>query len=269
MARRQRVLPDRTGPPRRQPRQRIADDLDSLASTTLGLSLDLLSTIVTLCSFVVILWNIGGALTFNAFGMHISIPGYMVWAAALYALLGSFVIQRFGKPLVAINYQKQRVEANFRFFLIRVRENAEQIALYKGAEVERTHSRTAFQAIYDNWRAIMTYTKRPDHRQRGLPTRSRSSSRPWSHRRAISRGAYPIGTLFQIGDAFGTVSDSFSWFINSFTTLANWRATGSTGCASSSVRSTSNIRARPCRRRTEHVGSTGTWSMPMRCRPTS
>ncbi len=156
--------------------------------------------------------------------MHISIPGYMVWAAALYALLGSFVIQRFGKPLVAINYQKQRVEANFRFFLIRVRENAEQIALYKGAEVERTHSRTAFQAIYDNWRAIMTYTKRLTivnavYAQIAIifPTLVASP--------AYFAGAYPIGTLFQIGDAFGTVSDSFSWFINSFTTLANWRAT--------------------------------------------
>src|SRR5580698_10548239 len=106
------------------PDQRISEDVDSLVTTTLSLSLDLLSTVVTLFSFIVILWNIAGALTFTTFGMHITIPGYMVWAAALYALLGSFVIQRFGKPLVAINYQKQRVEATFPFFLIRVRENA-------------------------------------------------------------------------------------------------------------------------------------------------
>ena len=206
------------------PDQRISEDLEALASTTLALSLDLLSTVVTLFSFVYILWNIAGSLTFTLAGTTITIPGYMVWAAALYALAGSFVIQRFGKPLVAINYQKQRVEANFRFFLVRVRENSEQIALYSGADTERAHARTMFQAIYDNWRGIMTYTKRLTivsavYSQIAIifPTLIAAPR--------YFAGAYPIGQLFQISDAFGTVSDSFSWFINSFTTLVGWRAT--------------------------------------------
>ncbi|RKP45721.1 ABC transporter ATP-binding protein/permease [Pararobbsia silviterrae] len=206
------------------PDQRISDDLESLASTTLALSLDLLSTVVTLFSFVFILWHIAGALTFTVSGTVVTIPGYMVWAAALYALAGSFVIQRFGKPLVAINYQKQRVEANFRFFLVRVRENAEQIALYGGADAERKQARTIFQTIYDNWRGIMTYTKRLTIVNAVYGQLANIFPFFVAAPRYFS-GAYPIGTLFQISDAFGTVSESFSWFINSFSTLAGWRAT--------------------------------------------
>jgi vitamin B12/bleomycin/antimicrobial peptide transport system ATP-binding/permease protein len=206
------------------PDQRISDDLQTLASTTLSLSLDLLSTVVTLFSFVVILWRIAGPLSFDLLGTHFTIPGYMVWAAAIYALLGSFVIQRYGKPLVSINYQQQRVEADFRFLLIRLRENAEQVALYNGADTERKHASRAFQGIYDNWRRIMTYTRRLTI----VTSVYGQIAIIFPILIAAPRyfaGAYPIGVLFQIGDAFGTVSDSFSWFINSFSTLAGWRAT--------------------------------------------
>ncbi|KVC24176.1 ABC transporter ATP-binding protein [Burkholderia diffusa] len=142
------------------PDQRITDDLQSFATTTLALSLDLLSTVVTLVSFITILWSLAGALTFSLGATPITIPGYMVWAAALYAVVGSLIIQKVGHPLVSINYQQQRVEADFRFGLIRV-----------------------------------------------------------------FAGAFSFGVLMQISSAFGTVSDSFSWFINSYSTLVEWRAT--------------------------------------------
>lgn len=124
------------------PDQRITDDLQSFATTTLSLSLDLLSTVVTLVSFITILWSLAGALTFTLGGTPIAIPGYMVWAAALYAVAGSLVIQKVGHPLVSINYQQQRVEADFRFGLIRVRENAEQIAFYDGEKTEPAPRKT-------------------------------------------------------------------------------------------------------------------------------
>lgn len=206
------------------PDQRISDDLESLASTTLSLSLDLLSTVVTLFTFASILWHIGGPLTFTVASTTITIPGYMVWAAALYAFVGSLVMLRFGRPLVAINYQKQRVEANFRYFLIRVRENSEQIAFYGGAPTERKQARTTFQAIVDNWRGIMTYTKRLTI-VNAFYNQLASVFPIFAAAPRYMAGAYPIGTLFQIADAFGTVSESFSWFISSFTTLAGWRAT--------------------------------------------
>lgn len=119
------------------PDQRISDDLQSFATSTLSLSLDLLSTVVTLISFVTILWSLAGALTLSVGGMPLVIPGYMVWVAALYALGGSFLIHKLGHPLVSITYQQQKVEADFRFGLIRVRENAEQIAFYDGEATER------------------------------------------------------------------------------------------------------------------------------------
>src|SRR5471032_502501 len=142
------------------PDQRISDDLQSFAATTLALSLDLLSTIVTLVSFITILWTLAGALTFSLSGTQITIPGYMVWAAALYAIVGSLVIQRFGHPLVSINYQAQKVEADFHFGLIRLRENAEQIAFYDGVDTETQSAKTIFQRIRDNYWQIMKYTKR-------------------------------------------------------------------------------------------------------------
>lgn len=115
---------------------------------------------MTLVSFITILWSLAGALTFTLGGTPIAIPGYMVWAAALYAVAGSLVIQKVGHPLVSINYQQQRVEADFRFGLIRVRENAEQIAFYDGEKTETRTAQNLFTRIRDNWWRVMKYTKR-------------------------------------------------------------------------------------------------------------
>jgi vitamin B12/bleomycin/antimicrobial peptide transport system ATP-binding/permease protein len=206
------------------PDQRISDDLQSFATTTLALSLDLLSTLVTLVSFITILWTLAGALSFGLFGMPITIPGYMVWAAALYAIVGSLVIQRFGHPLVSINYQAQKVEADFRFGLIRLRENAEQIAFYDGVDTETKSAKTIFQRIRDNYWQIMKYTKRMTF----VLSIYGQIAIIFPIMVAAPRyfaGAFSFGVLMQISGAFGTVSDSFSWFINSYSTLVEWRAT--------------------------------------------
>src|SRR5580698_9619624 len=206
------------------PDQRISDDLQSFATTTLALSLDLLSTLVTLVSFITILWTLAGALSFGLFGMPITIPGYMVWAAALYAIVGSLVIQRFGHPLVSLNYQAQKVEADFRFGLIRLRENAEQIAFYDGVDTETKSAKTIFQRIRDNYWQIMKYTKRMTF----VLSIYGQIAIIFPIMVAAPRyfaGAFSFGVLMQISGAFGTVSDSFSWFINSYSTLVEWRAT--------------------------------------------
>jgi putative ATP-binding cassette transporter len=206
------------------PDQRITEDLGSFATTTLALSLDLLSTVVTLVSFVTILWSLAGAVTLMLGGMPLTIPGYMVWAAALYALVGSFVIQRFGHPLVSINYQQQRVEADFRFGLIRVRENAEQIAFYNGMEAENTSARNTFARIRQNFWLIMKYTKRLTFVLSFYGQIAIIFPLIVAAPRYFA-GAFTFGVLMQIASAFGTVSDSFSWFINSYGTLVEWRAT--------------------------------------------
>jgi vitamin B12/bleomycin/antimicrobial peptide transport system ATP-binding/permease protein len=206
------------------PDQRISDDLQSFATTTLSLSLDLLSTLVTLVTFITILWTIAGALTLTAFGTPLVIPGYMVWAAALYAIAGSLIIQKVGHPLVSINYQQQKVEADFRFGLIRVRENAEQIAFYDGIGTETANAKTIFARIRDNWWMIMKYTKRMTFVLSFYGQIAIIFPIMVAAPRYFA-GAFSFGVLMQISSAFGTVSDSFSWFINSYSTLVEWRAT--------------------------------------------
>ena len=206
------------------PDQRISDDLQSLATTTLALSLDLLSTVVSLLSFVTILWGLSGALSFMPVGHPITIPGYMLWVAAIYAIAGSWVMHKINHPLVSIEYQKQRVEADFRFSLIRLRENAEQIALYNGAETEDAHLKTTFSRIRSNWKLVMKFTRRLTL----VTTLYGQLATIFPLIVASPRyfaGAFSIGVLFQISSAFGNVSDSLSWFISSYPTLAGWRAT--------------------------------------------
>ncbi|RQS72253.1 ABC transporter ATP-binding protein/permease [Burkholderia sp. Bp8963] len=206
------------------PDQRITDDLQSFATTTLSLSLDLLSTVVTLVSFITILWSLAGALTFMLGGTPIAIPGYMVWAAALYAVVGSLIIQKVGHPLVSINYQQQRVEADFRFGLIRVRENAEQIAFYDGENTENGNAHNLFMRIRDNWWRVMKYTKRLTFVLSFYGQIAIIFPLVVAAPRYFA-GAFSFGVLMQISSAFNTVSDSFSWFINSYSTLVEWRAT--------------------------------------------
>ncbi|MBN3819053.1 ABC transporter ATP-binding protein/permease [Paraburkholderia sp. Se-20369] len=206
------------------PDQRITDDLQSFATTTLALSLDLLSTVVTLVSFITILWSLAGALTVSLGATPIAIPGYMVWAAALYAVVGSLIIQKVGHPLVSINYQQQRVEADFRFGLIRVRENAEQIAFYDGEQTETGNARNLFLRIRDNWWRVMKYTKRLTFVLSFYGQIAIIFPLVVAAPRYFA-GAFSFGVLMQISSAFGTVSDSFSWFINSYSTLVEWRAT--------------------------------------------
>ncbi|HKT63046.1 MAG TPA: ABC transporter ATP-binding protein/permease [Burkholderia sp.] len=206
------------------PDQRITDDLQSFATTTLALSLDLLSTVVTLVSFITILWSLAGALTLSLGATPITIPGYMVWAAALYAVIGSLIIQKVGHPLVSINYQQQRVEADFRFGLIRVRENAEQIAFYDGEKTETGNAQSLFMRIRDNWWRVMKYTKRLTFVLSFYGQIAIIFPLVVAAPRYFA-GAFSFGVLMQISSAFGTVSDSFSWFINSYSTLVEWRAT--------------------------------------------
>ncbi|HDR9835102.1 TPA: ABC transporter ATP-binding protein/permease [Burkholderia multivorans] len=206
------------------PDQRVADDLQAFATTTLSLSLDLLSTVVTLASFITILWTLGGALTLSLGATPVSIPGYMVWAAALYAVIGSLVIQKVGRPLVSINYQQQRVEADFRFGLIRVRENAEQIAFYDGEDTENRNAQGLFLRIRDNWWRVMKYTKRLTFVNAFYGQIAIIFPFVVAAPRYFA-GAFTLGVLMQISSAFGTVSDSFSWFLNSYRTLVEWRAT--------------------------------------------
>ncbi|WP_042302613.1 ABC transporter ATP-binding protein/permease [Paraburkholderia kururiensis] len=206
------------------PDQRIAVDLDSFATTTLALTLDLISTIATLVWFSTVLWSTAGALTVMLGGTPVQIPGYMLWAAIAYAVVGSILTHKVGHPLVSINYQQQRVEADFRFGLIRLRENAEQIAFYDGMRTEEAGAKDLFSRIRDNWWRVMKYTKRYSFVVNFYGQIANIFPIVVASPRYFG-GAISFGTLMQIAGAFGSVSDSLSWFVNSYGTLVEWRAT--------------------------------------------
>lgn len=206
------------------PDQRIADDLRLFVNETLDLSLGFLNASVTFVSFVGILWALSGPLSFALGGTDITIPGYMVWVALLYAGVGTWIIRKVGHPLVDLNNNQQRLEADFRFSLARFRENTEGVALYRGESDELSGFSHRFSAVYTNWIAIMKRQKLFGWWQSGY----NQLSVPFPYLVAAPRffsGAIELGGLMQIGNAFGQVKGSLSWFINVYSLYANWRAT--------------------------------------------
>ena len=137
------------------PDQRIAEDLRDFTNSSLSLGLDFISNLVTLFSFMFVLYAISGPI--KLFG--VVIPGYMLWVALLYSIVGTVFTQLIGRKLVPLSFNQQRVEANFRYNLVRVRENPEAIALYRGEADERVSLGERFEAIRANWWGIMRRTK--------------------------------------------------------------------------------------------------------------
>jgi len=205
------------------PDQRISDDLNALTSGTLSLTLGLLSSVVTLFSFVFILWSISGPLTFAISSHEITIPGYMLWFALLYAVVGSVIVWWVGKPLVRLGFNQEWFEANFRFGLIRIRENSDAIALYHGEKSEREQLTGKFDSIKTNWWSIMKVTRSLNVASTFYAQFANIFPILVASPRYFS-GAIQMGALMQIASAFGQVQGSLSWFINAFSDLASWKA---------------------------------------------
>jgi len=202
------------------PDQRIADDLNIFVDLTLSLGLGLLSAVVTLVSFVGILWSISGALTV----LGVSIPGYMVWVALVYAIVGTWLAHIIGRPLIRIGFDQQRYEANFRFSLVRLRENTEGVALYKGEASELENFRANFRDVITIWWTKMVKQKQLGWFQSFYGQVAIIFPFLVASPRFFS-GSMPLGGIFQIASAFGQVQGALSWFLNAYTSYANWKAT--------------------------------------------
>ena len=201
------------------PDQRIAEDLRDFVSNTLSLGLDLLSNVVSLFSYLGILWGLSGALT--VFG--ISVPGYMVWVALIYSAIGTWLTHLVGRALVPLRFRQQRVEADFRYALVRLRENMEGVALYNGEPEENANLGHRFTQVIGNWWAIMRRTKLLNALVVGYSQVAVIFPLVVAAPRYFS-GALQLGGLMQTADAFGQVQGSMSWFLNSYALLAQWRA---------------------------------------------
>jgi len=202
------------------PDQRIAEDLNLFVSNTLSLGLGLLSSVVTLVSFVGILWTLSGSVTLAG----VTIPGYMVWVALVYAGAGSWITHVIGKALIGLEFNQQRFEADYRFALVRLRENGEGVALYRGEAEELGNFRARFANVISNWWGIMRKQKQLNFFTIFYAQAAVIFPFVVAAPRYFS-GAIQLGGLMQISSAFGQVQDALSWFINAYPQFANWKAT--------------------------------------------
>jgi putative ATP-binding cassette transporter len=205
------------------PDQRVADDVRLFISSTLDLSIGGMRALVTLISFVAILWGLSGTLTIPLGGSSIMLPGYMVWAALLYAIAGTWLTNWIGHPLVRLNFDQQRYEADFRFSLVRFRENAEGVALYHGEADELRAFHKRFGSVVRNWWGIMRQQKRLTWFTAGYAQTAVVFPFIVVAQRYF-RGQILLGGLMQTSAAFGQVQDSLSFIISSYTDIAAWRS---------------------------------------------
>ena len=206
------------------PDQRISDDLDRFATITLALSLGLLSSFVTLVSFLSILWTLSGALTIPlGGGAAIHIPGYMVFAALIYAVGGTLLTRWIGYPLIQLNFDQQRYEADFRFSMVRLRENAENVAFYGGEARELDSFQARFARIIANWWGIIKRRKKLTWFTTGYTQLAIIFPLMVAAPRYFAK-AIQLGGLMQIVSAFGQVQEALSFIISSYTEIAEYQS---------------------------------------------
>ena len=205
------------------PDQRIADDIRQFVDSTLDIGIALLGSIVTLVSFIVILWNLSSATPLMIGSSTFNIPGYLVWAALIYAVIGTWVTHLVGRPLIKLNFDQQRYEADFRFSLVRLRENAEEVTLLAGEEAEEARLRDRFGWVIRNWYAIMSRRKRLTFLTAGYS--QAAIIFPFVVVSPVYFfGKMTLGGLMQISSAFGQVQSALSFFVTAYTSIADWKA---------------------------------------------
>jgi vitamin B12/bleomycin/antimicrobial peptide transport system ATP-binding/permease protein len=206
------------------PDQRISEDIQLFTTQACTLGINLFTSIVGMGSFLFILWGLSGpaAIPLGKFGA-VYIPGYLVWAALLYAGLATWITTKVGRPLVPLNFLKQRFEGDFRFSLVRVRENAESVASYGGEKVELGLFKERFHSVADNFRRIMK-------RQMRLGSFTSSYGQvAFVFPYLVVAPRYfakqmPLGGLMQVVNAFVYVSDRLSYVITAYSDIVAWLA---------------------------------------------
>jgi putative ATP-binding cassette transporter len=210
------------------PDQRIQEDLNLFTSYTVSLSMGMFNALITLVSFVGILWTLSGSISVPLPGFlgggEIEIVGYMVWAAVLYCAVGSAIAHWIGRPQVRLNFQQQMLEANFRHHMVRVREYSESIALDGGEQVERRHLDVRFRDVMGNYFSLIRNQKQLTWFSSFFSQAAIIFPMIVAAPRYFS-GAIQLGQLMQINSAFGRVQDSLSWLVDNYMALAVWKAT--------------------------------------------
>ncbi|HYD58579.1 MAG TPA: ABC transporter ATP-binding protein/permease [Burkholderiales bacterium] len=202
------------------PDQRIAEDLRLFCDLTLSLFVGFLSAAATLVVFIGILWQLSEVIRIGG----VSVSGYLVWVALGYAVVGTALTHVIGRRLISLDYNQQRYEADFRFGLVRVRENSEGISLYRGEGQEKAALHQRFAPVIANWWALMLKQKQLTW----FTSFYAQLAIIFPYIVVAPRffaGTITLGVIFQTASAFGQVQGALSWFIGAYTTFAQWRAT--------------------------------------------
>ena len=205
------------------PDQRISEDVRLFVEMTIRFSIGILKALCTLVSFVFILWDLSGPLDFKMAGIDIHIGGYLVWVALLYSIVGTWITHMVGHKLVGLNFVQQRFEADFRFSMMRMRENAESVAFYAGEEHEGKVFKRRFSNLLDNFWHIIQKQKQLVWINSGYSQIAIIFPFVVTLPRYLSK-QITLGGLMQISAAFGRVQDSLSYFVDMYASIAEWQA---------------------------------------------
>ena len=227
------------------PDQRISEDINQFVSLTLTLLVGILKQLTTLGAFAVVLWNLSGVITVPIGGTEFTAYGYMFWLSLLYSGLGTYFVHVVGKKLIRLNFDQQRYEADFRFSMMRVRENSESIAFYRGEMAEGVGFKERFANVIKNYWGLMRRTKLLNFYVNGYAQLAIIFPLIMAAPRYYA-GEMALGGLMQTLSAFGRVQDALSFFVDSYSSIAELaaviqRLSGFTAHMEESARVTSDI----------------------------
>lgn len=205
------------------PDQRISEDVRQFVEMTLSFGIGILKAFCTFASFVVILYNLSGSFSFTFMGKTWTINGYMLWASLLYSVIGTYITHIVGRKLVKINFIQQKYEADFRFSMIRLRESAESVAFYRGEAQEGSVFKQRFKMLLDNFWKLVNKQKQLVFLNSGYSQIAIIFPFVVAMNRYLTKEV-TLGGLMQVASAFGRVQDSLSYFVDMYSSIAQWQA---------------------------------------------
>lgn len=203
------------------PDQRISEDINQFVTLTLNLSLGMLKQVISLVAFIVILWNLSGIFTVPVGSYEFTIYGYMVWISLFYSIIGTYLTHKVGRKLINLNYEQQKYEADFRFAMMRVRENSESIAFYRGEQPEKLGFSNRFANVIKNFWGIMNRQKLLNaftvgYSQLAIIIPIMLAAPRWFAMEV------QVGWIMQVLNAFSKVQEAMSYLVDSYATIAQW-----------------------------------------------
>lgn len=205
------------------PDQRISEDINLFTARTLSFMSGLLRSATTIVCFIFVLWNLSEILSFSAAGQEFHIYGYLVWTALAYSVLGTWITHKVDHRLVSLNYLQQKLEADFRFSMVRLRETAESVAFYNGAAKEEAFLSNRFMTLLRNTLFIIKKQKQLSWLTNSYAQIAIIFPFVVAVPRYLSQNI-SLGGLMQIANCFGKVQDAMSYFVDVYASLAEWQS---------------------------------------------